>query len=336
MKDDRILLAHGSGGAVSHNLISDFFLKVFTDPTLKKLDDSAVLELDSGKVAFTTDSYVVKPLFFPGGDIGRLAVCGTVNDLAMSGAEPKFISVGFVIEEGLEVKELEKILKSMADACKEADVPVVTGDTKVVDRGNADQIFINTAGVGHIKDGVDISGSNVKDGDVILLSGSIGDHGVAVMSKREGLAFGTQVLSDCAPLNGMVKAVIDSGAEVHALRDPTRGGLASTLNEFAEQSGVAITIDENEVPISDGVLGACEMLGLDPYQVANEGKLVAAVAAKDADKALSAMRSTKYGSEARVIGDAKQTDRPKVFVSTSIGTTRILDMLSGEQLPRIC
>ena len=336
MKDDRILLAHGSGGAVSHSLISDFFLKVFTDPTLKRLDDSAVLELGSDRVAFTTDSYVVKPLFFPGGDIGRLAVCGTVNDLAMSGAEPKFISVGFVIEEGLEVSELEKILKSMAEACEEAGVPVVTGDTKVVDRGSADQIFINTAGVGYIKDDIDISGSNVKDGDAILLSGSIGDHGIAVMSKREGLAFGTPVISDCAPLNGMVKAVLDSGAEVHALRDPTRGGLASTLNEFAEQSGVAITIDESKVPISEGVLGACEMLGLDPYQVANEGKLVAAVAGKDADRALEAIRANKYGKDAQIIGTAKQTDRPKVFVSTAIGTTRILDMLSGEQLPRIC
>lgn len=334
MSDDRVLLAHGSGGTVSHRLISELFMKAFANPALNKEDDAAVL--DGGKrLAFTTDSYVVKPIFFPGGDIGKLAVCGTVNDLAMSGAEPKYLSAAFIIEEGFLLEELKTIVSSMVKAAKEAGVSIVTGDTKVVERGAADQIFINTAGVGILREGIDVSASNLKPGDKVLISGSIGDHGVAVMSKRENLSFRTTIESDCAPLNAMAAAILNSGAEVHTFRDPTRGGLASTLNEFAERSGVTITIDESAIVIADQVLGACEMLGLDPYHVANEGKMVAVVPAEDAGFALAAMRGDKYGKNAAVIGEIK-AGNPRVHIKTAVGTTRILDMLIGEQLPRIC
>lgn len=334
MSEDRILLAHGSGGTVSHRLISELFMKAFANPALNKEDDAAVL--GGGKrLAFTTDSYVVKPIFFPGGDIGKLAVCGTVNDLAMSGAEPKYLSAAFIIEEGFPLEELKTIVSSMVKAAKEAGVSIVTGDTKVVERGGADQIFINTAGVGTLREGIDVSASNLKPGDKVLISGSIGDHGVAVMSKRENLSFRTTIESDCAPLNAMAAAILNSGAEVHTFRDPTRGGLASTLNEFAERSGVTITIDESAIVIADQVLGACEMLGLDPYHVANEGKMVAVVPAEDAGFALAAMRGDKYGKNAAVIGEIK-AGNPRVHIKTAVGTTRILDMLIGEQLPRIC
>ncbi|MFH1737120.1 MAG: hydrogenase expression/formation protein HypE [Actinomycetota bacterium] len=334
MSDDRILLAHGSGGKVSHRLITEFFLKTFDDPALKKQDDAAVIT-GAGRLAFTTDSYVVKPVFFPGGDIGKLAVCGTVNDLAMSGAAPKYVSAGFIIEEGFPFTDLKKIIESMAKAAREAGVAIVTGDTKVVEKGSADEIYINTAGIGLIGEGVEISGGNIRPGDILILSGSLGDHGMAVMSRREGLTFGTEVVSDCAPLNGLVSEVLASGATVRALRDPTRGGLAGTLNEFADQSGVTITIDETSVPIKEQVLGACEMLGLDPFQVANEGKAVAVVAPADSAKALAVMRRSPYGREAAVIGEAS-VGKPRVLMRTMIGTTRILDMLIGEQLPRIC
>lgn len=333
-KDERILLAHGSGGKISHRLISDLFMKAFANPALNKEDDSAVVE-GAARLAFTTDSYVVKPVFFPGGDIGKLAVCGTVNDLAMSGAEPRYLSAAFVIEEGFPLADLETIVTSIVKAAEEAGVKIVTGDTKVVERGGADQIFINTAGVGVLREGVDLSASNLKPGDKILLSGSIGDHGIAVMSKRENLSFRTSIESDCAPLNAMTAAVLAGGADVHAFRDPTRGGLASTLNEFASSSGVTITIDETAVKIAEQVQGACEMLGLDPYQVANEGKMVVAVSSDDAGKALSAMREDKYGRDSAVIGEVT-SGRPRVLVKTAVGTTRILDMLIGEQLPRIC
>ena len=334
MSQDRVLLAHGSGGKVSHRLITELFLKTFNDPALLKQDDAAVIA-GAGRLAFTTDSYVVKPVFFPGGDIGKLAVCGTVNDLAMSGAAPKYVSAGFIIEEGFPFADLKKIIESMAEAAREAGVAIVTGDTKVVEKGSADKIYINTAGIGLIGEGVEISGGNIKPGDILILSGSLGDHGMAVMSRREGLTFGTDIVSDCAPLNGLVSEVLASGATVRALRDPTRGGLAGTLNEFADQSGVTITIDETSVPIKEQVLGACEMLGLDPFQVANEGKVVAVVAPADSAKALAAMRRSPYGGEAAVIGEAS-AGKPRVLMRTVIGTTRILDMLIGEQLPRIC
>lgn len=336
MKEERILLAHGSGGKLSHNLINQVFLKAFTNPILKKLDDSAVLNTTGSKLAFTTDTYVVNPIFFPDSDIGRLAICGTVNDLSMSGADPTYISVSFVLEEGFLVSDLEKIINSMIEACVEAGVTIVTGDTKVVERGSVDGIFINTAGVGKINEGVEISGSNIKAGDKIILSGSIGDHGIAVMSKREGLEFQTQVKSDCAPLNRLVARMLEESRKIHALRDPTRGGVASTLNEFASQSVLGIIMDESKILVEEGVLGACEMLGLDPYQVANEGKLIAAVAPEDAEKVLKVMRETKYGEKAEIVGEAVLEPKGMVLIKTAIGTTRILDMLVGEQLPRIC
>jgi hydrogenase expression/formation protein HypE len=336
MKEGRILLAHGSGGKLGHNLINQVFLKAFSNPILKKLDDSAVLNTTGSKLAFTTDTYVVNPIFFPGGDIGRLAICGTVNDLSMSGANPTYVSVSFVLEEGFLVSDLEKILSSMIEACVEAGVTIATGDTKVVERGSVDGIFINTAGVGTINEGIEISGSNIKVGDKIILSGSIGDHGIAVMSKREGLRFETQVRSDCAPLNHLVARMLETSRKIHALRDPTRGGIASTLNEFASQSKLGIIIDEGKILLEEGVLGACEMLGLDPLQVANEGKLVAAVAPDDAEKVLEVMRETKYGEKAEIVGEATEEPIGRVLVKTAVGTTRILDMLVGEQLPRIC
>lgn len=336
MKEERILLAHGSGGKLSHNLINQVFLKAFTNPILKKLDDSAVLNTTGSKLAFTTDTYVVNPIFFPDSDIGRLAICGTVNDLSMSGADPTYISVSFVLEEGFLLSDLEKIINSMIEACVEAGVTIVTGDTKVVERGSVDGIFINTAGVGKINEGVEISGSNIKAGDKIILSGSIGDHGIAVMSKREGLEFQTQVKSDCAPLNRLVARMLEESRKIHALRDPTRGGVASTLNEFASQSVLGIIMDESKILVEEGVLGACEMLGLDPFQVANEGKLIAAVAPEDAEKVLKVMRQTKYGEKAEIVGEAVLEPKGMVLIKTVIGTTRILDMLVGEQLPRIC
>lgn len=336
MKEDRILLAHGSGGKLSHDLIVNLFLKAFSNPILEKLDDSAVFGLEKGKLAFTTDSYVVNPIFFRGGDIGKLAVCGTVNDLSMSGAVPKYLSAAFVIEEGFFFSDLERILRSMVEAATEAGVAVVTGDTKVVEKGGADRIFINTAGVGAIPEELDISSANARVGDAVILSGSIGDHGIAVVSEREGLKFETSIVTDCAPLSRLVAEMLSVTREIRALRDPTRGGLAATLNEFAKASKVCIEIDEEKVPVKDEVLGACEMLGFDPFHLANEGKLVAIVAAGKADEVLGVMRHNQYGKEAQIIGRVTESPSGKAIVNTRIGTTRILDMLVGEQLPRIC
>jgi hydrogenase expression/formation protein HypE len=279
---DRILLAHGSGGKMGHDLVEKSFLRALNNPLLAKLDDSAVFHF-SGRLAFTTDSYVVSPIFFPGGDIGKLAVYGTVNDLAMSGAKPLYLSLSFIIEEGLPQNELGQIVDSVHYAAKEAGVTIVTGDTKVVPRGSADKLFINTAGIGIVPQGVDISGSNAKSGDKVLLSGPTGDHGIAVLSQREGLSFSTRLESDCAPLNSLVSAMLDASPNIHCLRDPTRGGLATTLNELAKQSQVGIRIEEEKIPVRDEVLAACEMLGFDPLYVANEGRLVAIVAEGDAD-----------------------------------------------------
>lgn len=335
-KQERILLSHGSGGKLSHDLIKQVFLKDFTSPLLSKLDDMAVLEIGSGRVAFTTDSYVVSPLFFNGGDIGRLALCGTVNDLAVSGAIPKFISVAFIIEEGFLVSDLKRILDSMKMAVEEAGVEIVTGDTKVVEKGGADGIFINTAGVGIIPERINISGVNAQVGDKVLLSGSIGDHGIAIISEREGLSFKTSIKSDCAPLNGLVEEMLGASKEIRAMRDPTRGGLASTLNEIAAQSQVAISIMEEKIPLKAEVFGACEMLGFDPLHVANEGKLVAIVAPQAAEDILTAMRSHPYGKEAAIIGEVNAEPPGRVLMKTAVGATRIVDMLVGEQLPRIC
>jgi hydrogenase expression/formation protein HypE len=332
---DKVLLAHGSGGKLAHDLVEKSFVKALANPLLDKLDDSAVFDI-SGKLAFTTDSYVVSPIFFPGGDIGKLAVCGTVNDLATSGAKPLYLSLSFIIEEGLSFRELEKIVESVREACGETGVKVVTGDTKVVTRGSADRLFINTAGVGVIPEGIDISGSNARAGDKVILNGAIGDHGIAVVSKREGLSFATRLKSDCAPLGGLVADMIAASPSIHALRDPTRGGLASSLNELAQQSKVSIRIEEKKIPVREEVLAACEMLGFDPLYVANEGKMIAVVPPEDADKVLKTIRQNKYGKDAAIIGEVGAENPGRVVMKTVLGSSRIVDMLVGDLLPRIC
>ena len=332
---EKILLAHGSGGKLAHELVEEIFVKAFDNPILARLDDSASIDF-SGRLAFTTDSYVVSPIFFPGGDIGKLAVCGTVNDLAMCGAKPLYLSLSFIIEEGLTQSELKAIVGSVQRASKEAGVNIVTGDTKVVHRGSADKLFINTAGIGIVPEGVDISGSSAKPGDKVLLSGPIGDHGIAVLSKREGLSFSTQLESDCAPLNSLVAEMLNASSNIHCMRDPTRGGLATTLNELAKQSEVSIRIDDKKIPVRDEVLAACEMLGLDPLYVANEGKLVAIVPAEDADKVLKAMQGNHHGKEASLIGEVIENKPGRVVMRTTIGASRIVDMMVGDPLPRIC
>ena len=332
---DNILLAHGSGGKLAHQLVEETFIKSFGNPLLAKLDDSAVIDF-SGRLAFTTDSYVVNPIVFPGGDIGKLAVCGTVNDLAISGAKPLYLSISFIIEEGLPQNELKEIAGSVQEAAQEAGVQIITGDTKVVDRGSADKLFINTAGVGIIPEGANISGSNARPGDRVILSGTIGDHGIAVLSQREGLNFSTPLQSDCAPLGSLVAEMLTASPNIHCLRDPTRGGLATTLNELAKQSKVSIRIEEEKIPIREEVLAACEMLGFDPLYVANEGKLVAIVPAKDADKILQAMRGNQYGKDAAIIGEVRAEHPGRVVMKTCLGASRIVDMLVGDLLPRIC
>lgn len=334
-KFEKILLAHGSGGKLAHELVEEIFVKAFDNPILAKLDDSAAIDF-SGRLAFTTDSYVVSPIFFPGGDIGKLAVCGTVNDLAMCGAKPLYLSLSLIIEEGLTQSELKTIVGSVQRAAKESGVKIVTGDTKVVHRGSADKLFINTAGIGIVPEGVDISGSSAKPGDKVLLSGPIGDHGIAVLSKREGISFSTQLESDCAPLNSLVAEMLNASSNIHCMRDPTRGGLATTLNELAKQSKVSIRIDEKKVPVRGEVLAACEMLGLDPLYVANEGKLVAIVPAEEADKFLKAMQGNHYGKEASLIGEVIEKTPGRVVLRTTIGASRIVDMMVGDPLPRIC
>ncbi len=331
--EDRVLLAHGGGGKLSHDLVAQCFLPLFDNVFLRKLDDSAVVDLD-GRIAFTTDSYVVNPVFFPGGDIGRLAVCGTVNDLAMSGAVPRYLSVSLIIEEGFPMSDLRRIAGSIKEAAREAGVQVVAGDTKVVDKGSADGLFITTSGIGTVAPGVDISGSNARPGDGVLLSGPIGDHGIAVISRREGLRFTSPVESDCAPLNHLVSDMLDAGVGIRSLRDPTRGGLASTLNEIAVSSGVGIRIAEEAIPVRASVQAACDLLGFDPLYVANEGKLVAV--ADEPEKLLDAARRSPYGQEAAVIGEVVADHPGRVVMRTRMGASRIVDMLVGDQLPRIC
>ena len=348
MTKARIILGHGSGGKLSHDLIKSLFLPPFTNPILEACDDSAVFPLtDSDKIpprrrsskweiAFTTDSYVVKPLFWPGGDIGKLAVCGTVNDLAMVGAAPLYLSAAFIIEEGFPISSLRRIVTSMKRAAKEARVKIVAGDTKVVERGSADGLFINTTGVGMLSGGARISGSNVQVGDVIILSGTIGDHGIAVLSAREGLVFSNSFKSDVAPLNHMVAAMLRTSHKIHTMRDPTRGGLATTLNEIAQQSQVGIRIIEAQIPIREEVAAACEILGYDPLYVANEGKVVACVAPEDAERVSQVMQQTHYGHQAAIIGEVLPEPKARVVMKTRVGGTRIVDMLVGEMLPRIC
>ena len=332
--EDKVLLAHGSGGKLMHDLIQSF-LPDIGNQLLEKMDDAAVFNV-KGKVAFTTDSYIVNPIFFPGGDIGKLAVCGTVNDLSMSGAKPLYLSLAFIIEEGLPIADLKKILASIKKATAEADVKIVTGDTKVVNKGSADKIFINTAGLGMVPEGVNISASNAKPGDKVILSGNIGDHGIAVLSQREGLKFNTPIPSDCAPLNNLVADMLKTTKNIHCMRDPTRGGLATTLNDFAERSKVGIRIEEGKIPIAKAVLAACELLGLDPLYIANEGKLAAVVPAKDADALLAAMKKNKYGRNAVIIGEVTKEHSGRVVMKTALGASRIIDMPVGELLPRIC
>lgn len=335
--EDRILLAHGSGGKLSHDLIETSFVSTLGNPTLNKLDDSAVFELSSGgRLAFTTDSYVVSPIFFPGGDIGKLAVCGTVNDLSMSGAIPLYLSLSFIIEEGLLIAELEKIVNSVHHAAAEAGVKIVAGDTKVVNQGDADKLFINTSGVGVVPQGVDISGANARPGDKVIVSGTLGDHGIAIMSQREGLSFSTTLQSDCAPLNQLVAEMLQESRSINCLRDPTRGGLATSLNEIAKQSKVGIEIEESLIPVRNEVRGACELLGLDPLYIANEGKLIAIVEEEAAEGILNRMKKQPYGEGAVIIGQVCSEHSGRVVIKTPYGSLRILDMLSGEILPRIC
>ncbi len=343
MNDTRILLAHGSGGLLSHQLVEEVFAAAFDNPILAPLDDAAVLaewgEHAAGplRLAFTTDSYVVRPLDFPGGDIGRLALCGTVNDLAMVGATPLYISAAFILEEGFPLADLRRYVASMRTAAEEAGVRIVAGDTKVVERGGADGLFINTAGVGVVPAGVRISGANACPGDVVLLSGAVGDHGLAVMSQREGLHFAAPIHSDCAPLNVVVAALLRAipGA-VHALRDPTRGGLATTLCELAQASGVGVEVEEAAIPVHEAVRGAGEMLGLDPLFVANEGKFVAVVAAEAAAEALAVLHQHVVAREAVQIGRVTAEHPGQVVLRTSYGASRLLQMPAGELLPRIC
>ncbi len=332
---DTVVLGHGSGGSLSHDLINRLFLPELGKAAPRALDDAAVVTLNGQRLAISTDSHVVSPLFFPGGDIGKLAVCGTVNDLAMVGAKPYALTCGFVIEEGLPFEVLQRVVQSMREAAAEAGVFIAAGDTKVVQKGGADKLFINTSGVGLVDAGVDISGTNAKVGDIVIVSGTLGDHGIAVMSEREGLRFSTDLQSDVAPLNHLVRAMMEAG-EVHVLRDPTRGGLATTLNEIAKQSNVVIELQEPQIPVKPQVHAVCEMLGFDPLYVANEGKLVAFVNANDADAILGAMKKINYGRDAVVIGKVTGDGRSQVRLKTAIGGTRLVDMLPGEMLPRIC
>jgi hydrogenase expression/formation protein HypE len=339
LRDERINLSHGSGGKATHNLIEGIFAPAFTNPHLDPMDDAAVLDIarSGGRIAFTTDTYVVSPLFFPGGDIGSLAVHGTVNDLAMSGARPLYLSAGFILEEGFPIAELRRIVDSMARAAREADVAIVAGDTKVVQRGKADGVFINTAGVGIIHADWPMGQNYARPGDRILLSGPVGDHGIAIMLAREALEIESDIQSDSAPLHSLVADLLAAAGEgVHCLKDPTRGGIATTLNEIALSSEVAIALDERSIPVHPDVRGACEILGLDPLTIANEGKLIAVVAPEVADAALEALRAHPLGRDAANIGEIRAEPPAMVFLRTDIGGTRVLDMLVGDPLPRIC
>ncbi|MDH4154081.1 MAG: hydrogenase expression/formation protein HypE [Nitrospira sp.] len=331
-----VQLAHGGGGRLMQELIQDVFVRAFRNPLLDSLHDGATWPVEKGTLAFTTDSYVVRPLFFPGGDIGSLAVNGTINDLAMCGAKPLYLSVGFILEEGLSLDVLQRVVNSMAEAARAAAVPIVTGDTKVVDRGKGDGIFINTSGVGLVPNGVRVMPTLIQPGDAILVSGDLGSHGVAVLSVREGLTFEGDIKSDTAPLHRIVADLIECGIELHCLRDLTRGGLASVLNELAAAAKVGLTVDEAAIPVNEPVRGACELLGLDPLYVANEGCFVAMVRASQTKAALAVMRRHEAASQAAYIGTVTDRQAPPVVLRTVLGTQRILDLLSGEQLPRIC
>ncbi len=336
--NNEILLQHGSGGKLSKELFGSIFGKYFGNPILDKLTDSAVLEIEEGKLAFTTDTYVVSPLFFPGGNIGKLAVCGTVNDLSVSGAVPRYLSAGFVIEEGFEIDRLEEIVKTMGEEARRAGVFIVTGDTKVVDRGKCDGVYINTAGVGFLKNEyAPIStGENVKPGDVIIINGTLGDHGMAIMAERKNLNIKAPIYSDCAPLNGIIQDTLGVSSRVNFMRDATRGGLATVLCELVENRNFGIRIDENLIPVREEVLGMCEMLGFDPLYIANEGKMLMVVDSADSEKVLSVMKESPEGKDAVVIGEIVEGHPGRVILDTEIGGKRIVEMRAGDQLPRIC
>jgi hydrogenase expression/formation protein HypE len=333
-----ILLGHGSGGKLTGDLIKNTFLKYFDNPVLRTLTDSATIKIKDKLIAFTTDSYVVDPVFFPGGDIGKLAVCGTVNDLSVSGAEPMFISAAFIIEEGFPTDDLEKITKSMRDEAVKAGVQIVTGDTKVVNKGKCDKIFINTAGIGYLnKKHENIStGKNIKPGDRIIINGYIGDHGIAVMGARENLKFETEILSDCASLNHLIKLVLDSGAEVKFMRDITRGGLATVVSEIAENRKCGISINETTLPVRESVRGMCEIFGYDPLFMANEGKVIIIVSKESSQKVIKVMNKHEFGKDAAIIGEITANNPGKAVLYSVVGGTRIIDKLTGEMLPRIC
>jgi len=333
---EQIVMGHGSGGKMGADLIEKTFLPAFDNAALRAGDDAGVVTVPAGRIAISTDSHVVTPLFFEGGDIGHLSVCGTVNDVAMMGAEPLYMSVGFILEEGLPLEILQRVVTSMKAAADEAGVKIISGDTKVVQRGKADGLYINTTGVGVVRPGTEIGGAQARAGDVVILSGTIGDHGIAVLAARGELGFETDVRSDSAPLNHLIAAMMDASSKIHVLRDPTRGGVATTLNEIAHQSGTCISLNEASIPVRPAVAAVCEMLGFDPLYVANEGKLLAIVAREDAQQVLAVMHKTKYGEGAVIIGEVQAAPAGRVLMKTAIGSTRVVDVLMGEMLPRIC
>lgn len=332
----KILLSHGSGGRLTHRLLKELIISNFANPILNKLDDSAVFKHQEGRLAFTTDSFVVKPLFFPGGDIGKLAVCGTVNDLAVMGAKPLYLTAAFIVEEGLEIALLEKIIQSMKIAAESAGVKIAAGDFKVVEKNACDKIFINTSGIGSIEKNTHISGHNARIEDVIIINGFIADHGATVLSARQDYKLKTSLKSDCSALNGLISDILKTSKNIHVMRDPTRGGVATTLNEIASQSNVGIEIYEDKLPVKEEVKGFCEILGIDPLYMANEGKVLIFLDANDAEKVLKKMRQNPLGKNAGIIGKVIGNAGHSVLLRTKIGSSRILDMLSGEQLPRIC